>query len=82
LRNTVALDRARLGDVRVLSARNPADLPVIDALPQGHEGLVAVDDFQRLPPDAQARLADYLKLLADNGTSGRRLVLIGIPGTA
>ncbi|MEU4442976.1 TIR domain-containing protein [Actinosynnema sp. NPDC050801] len=82
LRNAVALDEERLGDVTVLSARNPADLPAITALPEKHTGLVAVDDFQRLPEDLQNRLADYLKLLADNGSSGRQLVLLGIPGTA
>jgi hypothetical protein len=82
LRNAVALDEDRLGDVTVLSARNPADLPAITALPGKHDGLVAVDDFQRLPAALQNELADYLKLLADNGSSGRRLVLLGIPGTA
>lgn len=82
LRNAVARDRERLGEVTVLSARNPADLPAITALPEEHTGLVAVDDFQRLPADLQNKLADYLKLLADNGSSGRRLVLLGIPGTA
>ncbi|MEU4767098.1 TIR domain-containing protein [Actinosynnema sp. NPDC023794] len=82
LRNAVARDRDRLGEVAVLSARNPADLPAITALPEEHTGLVAVDDFQRLPGDLQNKLADYLKLLADNGSSGRRLVLLGIPGTA
>ena len=82
LRNAVALDRERLGEVTVLSARDPADLPTITALPEQHTGLVAVDDFQRLPADLQNRLADYLKLLADNGSGARRLVLLGIPGTA
>ncbi|WP_051772912.1 TIR domain-containing protein [Saccharothrix sp. NRRL B-16314] len=82
LRNAVALDSKRLGDVTVLSARNPADLPAIAALPGKHEGMVAVDDFQRLSVDLQNRLADYLKLLADNGSQAKRLVLLGIPGTA
>jgi hypothetical protein len=82
LRNAVALDAERLGQVRVLSARNPADLPAITALPEKHEGMVAVDDFQRLSVDLQNRLADYLKLLADNGSRAKRLVLLGIPGTA
>jgi hypothetical protein len=82
LRNAVARDRDRLGEVTVLSARNPADLPAITALPEEHTGLVAVDDFQRLPADLQNKLADYLKLLADNGSGTRRLVLLGIPGTA
>ncbi len=82
LRNAVALDEDRLGEVTVLSARNPADLPAITALPEQHTGLVAVDDFQRLPADLQNGLADYLKLLADSGSDQRRLVLLGIPGTA
>ncbi|GAB3009416.1 hypothetical protein GCM10027184_79310 [Saccharothrix stipae] len=82
LRKAVALDGDRLGEVTVLSARNPADLSTIAALPAKHTGLVAVDDFQRLPENLQNELADYLKLLADNGSSDRRLVLLGIPGTA
>ncbi|GAA1297392.1 hypothetical protein GCM10009634_53210 [Saccharothrix xinjiangensis] len=80
LRRAVALD-PDLAGTRVLSARDPRDLPVIEALPERHEGLVAVDDFQRLRPEVQARLADHLKLLADLGSADRRLVLLGIPGT-
>jgi hypothetical protein len=83
LRHAVKQDADRLGDVAMLSARRPADIPKIRKLLDGHEGLVAVDDFHRLPGDLQHQLSDYLKLLADDdsGAPGK-LTLVGIPGTA
>lgn len=82
LRRAVAQDAGRLGDVTIFSARVPADLPKIRNLLGGHTGLVAVDDFQRLPVDLQDRLADYVKTLADDDTSSGKLIVVGIPGTA
>lgn len=83
LRHAVAQDRHRLGKVTVLSARKPEDLTQISRLPDGHEGLVAVDDFHRLPATAQDRLADYLKRLADaDADVTAKLIVVGIPGTA
>lgn len=81
LRHAVRHDRDRLGEPELLSARRPADLPKIRGLLNGHTGLVAVDDFQRLPTELQDQLADYLKLLADDDTARSKLVVVGIPGT-
>ncbi|MFD7658013.1 TIR domain-containing protein [Actinosynnema sp. NPDC059797] len=80
LRRAMDLD-PDLAGMTVLSARDPRHLDDIAELPERHEGLVAVDDFQRLRPEVQARLADHLKLLADRGSADERLVLVGIPGT-
>ncbi len=83
LRHAVAQDHYRLGKVTVLSARKPEDLTQISRLPDGHEGLVAVDDFHRLPATTQDRLADYLKRLADaDADIASKLIVVGIPGTA
>ncbi|MFI5958764.1 TIR domain-containing protein [Cryptosporangium sp. NPDC051539] len=64
----------------VLSGRRRADRAAIEELPDGHEGTVAVDDVHRLPADVRRDLVDYLKVLADE-ESGSKLILIGIPGT-
>jgi hypothetical protein len=62
-----------------LSARREADVEYIEALP-GMErfGLVVVDDFHRLDDGTRRRLADLLKLLADNEDPTRKVVIIGI----
>jgi hypothetical protein len=81
LRHAVEQDGSYLGNVRLLSARKPADRTEIERLPEGHAGLVAVDDFHRLPGPLQDQISDYLKLLADDDVS-EKLVVVGIPGTA
>jgi hypothetical protein len=82
LRHAVKQDVHRLGQVRILSARKPTDIEEISRLPGGHTGLVAVDDFHRLPNALQNELADYLKRLADDDTADAKLMVVGIPGTA
>ena len=82
LRHAVQQDAHRLGQVRILSARKPTDIEEISRLPSGHTGLVAVDDFHRLPNALQVELADYLKRLADDDADEAKLVVVGIPGTA
>ncbi|GAA3396526.1 hypothetical protein GCM10020369_73550 [Cryptosporangium minutisporangium] len=64
----------------VLSGRRRADLPRIARLPDGHQGTIAVDDVHRLPHALRTELVDYLKVLADE-ESDSKLILIGIPGT-
>jgi hypothetical protein len=62
-----------------LSARRPADLEIITALPEmGEIGTVIVDDFHRLPAEVKSRLSDYMKVLADEGKPGSQLILVGI----
>jgi hypothetical protein len=48
---------------------------------RNHRGILAIDDFHRLPEDLQQSLADYLKRLADSGDVDRKLIIIGIPKT-
>ncbi len=81
LRQAVEQDADRLGGVRLLSARRPADIGEIERLSAGHTGLVAVDDFHRLSGPLQDEIADYLKSLADENAA-EKLVVVGIPGTA
>lgn len=62
-----------------LSARRPADIEVIDALPElGDIGTVIVDDFHRLGDSTKAKLADFMKVLADTESEKSKLILIGI----
>ena len=82
LRHAVEQDAHRFRQVRILSARRPTDVEQIAKLPDGHTGLVAVDDFHRLPSNLQDKLADYLKRLADDDAVAAKLVVVGIPGTA
>lgn len=82
LRHAAKQDADRLGEVRILSARRHADVEQITRLPDGHVGLVAIDDFHRLPNTLQDELADYLKRLADDDSAAAKLVIVGIPDTA
>jgi hypothetical protein len=82
LRQAFEHDGDRLGRPSILSARKPEHVARIRRLDGSHTGIVAVDDFHRLPTELQDRLADLLKVLADDDTSPGKLVIVGIPGTA
>jgi hypothetical protein len=68
---TTSVDRALaeigLSDAALrLSARRKDDAELIQALPEMKDvGTVIVDDFHRLSEDSRERLADFLKLPAD-----------------
>jgi hypothetical protein len=67
------------GAVTKLSARKAEDVEYIEALPSmGRVGLVMVDDFHRLQDATKAKLADYVKVLADEGSGNSKIILIGI----
>lgn len=67
------------GEVLQLSARKKADIEIIAELPtMTGIGTVIIDDFHRLPDVIKASLADYMKILADEGNAESQLVLIGI----
>lgn len=67
------------GKALQLSGRKPGDIPLIEALPTlGDVGIVIIDDFHRLPTDTKARLADYMKVLADEEHENSKLIVIGI----
>jgi hypothetical protein len=62
-----------------LSGRKPADIELIEALPNMHDiGVVIVDDFHRLPEDTKAAVANFMKTLADEEHQNSKLVVIGI----
>ncbi|MDI1327624.1 MAG: hypothetical protein PSV23_12600 [Brevundimonas sp.] len=67
------------GEIIQLSARRPADIDMISALPDmGKIGTVVIDDFHRLTDEVKSKLSDYMKLLADTSDEHSQLVLIGI----
>jgi hypothetical protein len=62
-----------------LSARKPDDLALIgEVLSEGNLGTVIIDDFHHLDDDTKRRLADKMKVMADNPDNGNKLVLVGI----
>ena len=62
-----------------LSARKAADLELIEALPEIPDaGIVIIDDFHRLNATISAKIADYMKVLADESVEETKLVILGI----
>lgn len=84
LQHAIEQGARRLGMPKVFTARDPAHIAAIADLANGggRPGIAAIDDFHRLPADLQAKVVDYLKLLADRGDRTRKLVIVGIPQTA
>ena len=61
--------------VTLLTARKPADIAIIQALPDMSDiGLVVVDDFHRLDLETKKRLSDFMKILADTGDENSKLM--------
>lgn len=81
---TTAVETAlrRLGvnnTVTKLSARRPRDVEYIESLPiLGNVGLVLVDDFHKLSDHTRSALADYMKTLADDESTGTKITVVGI----
>ncbi|MGW1130873.1 hypothetical protein [Streptomyces griseoluteus] len=66
-------------DVLTLSARKRDDLEIINALPEiNSAGFVVIEDFHRLDPNIKLRIADHLKVLADEERADNKIVIIGI----
>lgn len=66
---------------RVLTPRDPADIPVIEAITeQSGDQIFVIDDFHRLETGVKARLANLAKLIAEreNRTNLPKIVIIGI----
>src|SRR5262245_42461145 len=62
-----------------LSARKPEDVEYIEILPETSQaGIVLVDDFHRPSKATQAKLADYLKVLADREDQETKIIVLGI----
>lgn len=67
------------GEALTLSARKPDDLSLIEEiLRDGRLGTVIVDDFHHLDDLLKQRLANKMKLIADNPEAGNKLILVGI----
>ncbi len=65
--------------VLLLSARKKNDVQIIESLPEFTDaGIVIVDDFHRLNSEAQAGIADHLKVLADEERKDFKLIIVGI----
>jgi len=83
LKHAIEQDKARFGTPAIYSARIPKNVEEISRLTiDGHDGVVAVDDFHRLPEELAVRLIDYMKHLADSGASSSKIIIVGIPDTA
>lgn len=66
-------------DVLLLSARKKDDRELIEALPEMKNiGIAIIDDFHRLDDSVKEIIANYMKILADEGSEENKLVLIGI----
>jgi len=62
-----------------LTARKSDDVKLIEALPDMKDtGVVIIDDFHRLHEDLQRRIADFLKVLADEERQDTKLIVVGI----
>lgn len=62
-----------------LSARKPADLALIQDLPNIDDiGTVIIDDFHRLDDATKQSVADLMKVLADEERQGSKVVILGI----
>lgn len=71
---------AKLG-FKILTARDPDHVALLTTISEWHSGIVAIDDFHRLQGPQKRQILDYLKILADRDDSGRKLIIIGIPGS-
>lgn len=62
-----------------LSARKRDDVDLIKELPDMKDiGIVIIDDFHRLDESVKAKVADFMKILADEEDVESKLIVIGI----
>lgn len=75
-----ALERANLvDDFKILSARKPQDVKGVEELLSGDlEGNFILDDFHRFSGDIQAKIANVVKVVADEERDDINVVIIGI----
>lgn len=75
-----AIGEAQMSDrVLTLSARKADDVKFIQQLPKLLPfGVVVIDDFHRLADPIKKDIADLMKILADEGTSHSKVVVVGI----
>ncbi|MCV7156472.1 TIR domain-containing protein [Mycolicibacterium brisbanense] len=74
-----AVEELKLNDILILSARKRDDRELLlAALEMDDIGIVAIDDYHRLPDDLRERVADRMKILADEESANAKLVVLGI----
>lgn len=65
--------------VTSLSGRRMQDIDLIKELPNMRDvGIVLIDDFHRLENKIKQEIADHLKLLADEESTGSKIIVLGI----
>lgn len=75
----VLSDLGLKNSVLLLSARDPDDVALIDeVLKENRPGVVIVDDFHKLGEDTRMRLAEKMKVIADDESGYSKLILVGI----
>lgn len=63
----------------ILSARKTKDVEKIDKLPEMDDvGIVIIDDFHRLDSKIKNKIADHMKVLADEERNDSKIVILGI----
>ncbi|WP_178019617.1 TIR domain-containing protein [uncultured Paenibacillus sp.] len=61
------------------TARKKVDREYIEGIPDGKEhGTIIIDDFHRLNEHIKAKIADYMKTLADEEDEETKLIIVGI----
>lgn len=77
---TKIIEELKISDsVLMLSSRKKEDLEIIKELPSMSDiGIVIVDDFHILEESIKRKLANYMKVLADEENENSKLVVVGI----
>lgn len=69
----------RIAEVLILTPRKKEDLEYIKSLPSIKKfGTIVIDDFHRLDDGTKSEIADLLKVLADEGETESKLIILGI----
>ena len=62
-----------------LSARKREDVDYIGLIPDMKDfGIVVIDDFHKLPNDVKQKIADLVKVFADDEDTRSKLIILGI----
>ncbi len=68
-----------ISEVLILTPRKKDDIEYIKSLSSSKGfGTIVIDDFHRLDEGTKSEIADLLKVLADSGETGSKLIILGI----
>jgi hypothetical protein len=74
-----ALNDLQMTHVQILRARVPADVEIINELPDILDrGIVLIDDFHVLPDSTKRLIADFIKVLIDESRTSTKVIVLGI----